>query len=54
MIRVRWQVWLSSVSALLIGLVVHDELAEVVVGELLLGCREHLIVELVGKSRLAG
>ena len=34
-------------------MVVHDELGEVVVGELLPDCREHLIVEVFGQGRLA-
>ena len=45
--------WPSSVSALLVRLVVHDLLGEVVVGELLAGCRTHLIVEVLGEGRLA-
>ena len=45
--------WPSSVSALLVRLVVHDLLGEVVVGELLAGCRTHLIVEVLGQGRLA-
>ena len=45
--------WPSSVSALLVRLVVHELLGEVVVGELLAGCRTHLIVEVLGEGRLA-
>ena len=45
--------WPYSVSALPVRLVVHDLLAEVVVGELLASCRTHLIVEVLGEGGLA-
>ena len=45
--------WPSSVPALLVRLVVHELLGEVVVGELLAGCRTHLVVEVLGEGRLA-
>ena len=44
--------WSYSVSALPVRLVVHNLLAEVVVGELLASCRTHLIVEVLGEGGL--